>query len=151
MARFADRFFAGILALLVPSIVGALATTGCARSDDPTAPQPRKVYKDGFATPIDSVEIVADGGTIIGAYDAWIVVAGSVLPAPRGDGDYRAIDCKPVVEYFEREMALANRPLEISLVGCRQATNERLPFDNGRWVADSVSGDRLFYRVWKYR
>jgi len=36
-------------------------------------------------------------------------------------------------------------------VDCRQANNERLPFDNGRWLATAQSGDRLFYRVWKYR
>jgi hypothetical protein len=123
----------------------------CGGGGDPTAPQPRKVYRDGFETPIAAVEIEADGGTIIGAYDAWLVIAAEVPPAAKGDGHYRAIDCAPIAAYFERELAIANRPLEFALVNCREARNERLPFDNGRWLADGMSGERLFYRVWKYR
>jgi hypothetical protein len=138
-------FPAGLLGL------AALAVTACGSGGDPTAPQPRKVFHDGFVTPLEAVEILADGGTIIGAYDAWLVMSADVPPLAKGDGDYRSIDCAPVVEYFERELALANRPLEVVLTNCREARNERLPFDNGRWLADGIGGERLFYRVWKYR
>ncbi len=137
-----------------PGMIAALATlvtTACGSGGDPTVPQPRKVYHDGFETPLEAVEIEADGGTIIGAYDAWLLIAAEVPPLARDDGDYRAIDCAPVESYFERELALAGRSIEAVLVDCREARNERLPFDNGRWLANGVSGDRLFYRVWKYR
>ena len=44
--------------------------------------------------------------------------------------------------------AVALRPDEQTL---ELSGDERLPFDNGRWLADGISGGRLFYRVWKYR
>ena len=132
-------------------LTALLAVAACGQSGDPTAPQPRRVFHDGFQTPPEAVEIIADGGTIIGAYDAWLVIAAEVPPVAKGDGDYRAIDCAPVVAYFERELALANRPLEAVLVNCREARNERLPFENGRWLADGGGGEQLYYRVWKYR
>jgi hypothetical protein len=129
-----------------------IAGAGCARSDDPTIPQPDKVYRDGFETPLDAVRIAGHGGTIIGAYDAWLLLAGEPLPQPRDDADYRPIECDPIAQYLAREQGLSAAPGEAFVpTDCRQATNERLPFENGRWLARAQSGDRLFYRVWKYR
>jgi hypothetical protein len=127
------------------------ALAGCARSDDPTAPQPKKVYRDAFETPIDRVEIVADGGTIIGAYDAWLVLEAKQPLAARFDGAYRRGDCAPVRDYFARELALQGVVLDAALLDCREYTDESLPFDNGRWIAEDPAADLVYYRVWKYR
>jgi hypothetical protein len=125
---------------------------GCAPSGDPTKPQPKKVYRDGFSTALADVVIEADGGTIIGAYDAWLVVKADPLPAPRQDGDYQPVDCTPLLAYFRREFRLAGRiARDLQLRDCREARNARLPFENGRWLAQAPNDERLFYRVWKYR
>lgn len=128
-----------------------MAIAGCARSDDPSAPQPKKVYSDAFETPIDRVEIIADGGTIIGAYDAWLVLEATEPPVPRFDGAYRRSDCAPVRDYFARELALQGVVLDAALLDCREYTDESLPFDNGRWIAEDPAANLVYYRVWKYR
>lgn len=130
--------------------LSALCMLGCGGGGDPTLPQPNKVYRDGFETPLDAVTIEAHGGTIIGAYDAWLIIAGDTPPRPADDGDYRPIDCAPIEAYFQRELALEDSAIGVALVDCVESTNERLPFDNGRWLARSPAGGRLFYRVWKY-
>jgi hypothetical protein len=127
------------------------ALAGCARSDDPTAPQPKKVYRDGFETPIDRVEIVADGGTIVGAYDAWLVLEAQQPLSARLDGSYRRIDCAPVRDYFARELLLQGVVLDAALLDCRGYTDDTLPFENGRWIAGDPEADLVYYRVWKYR
>ena len=145
--RFSGR---GVAASLC-GLTLALLFAACARSDDPTSPQPKKVYRDGFSTPVSEVEIEADGGTILGAYDASLIIRAESPLALKGSFEYRPVDCGPLVAYFERELRLANTSIAVSLLDCQQATDPRLPFENGRWVAHSATGGRLFYRVWKYR
>jgi hypothetical protein len=132
-------------------LAGVVFGVACARSDDPTAPQPAKVFRDGFTTPLRAVTIEADGGTIIGAYDAWLLLTSDGPLTPRRGADYHPIDCSPVKEYFARELASARMSPVLDLVECRESVDERLPLDNGRWLAFGSSGDWVLYRVWKYR
>jgi hypothetical protein len=138
----------------IPAYSMLLLLAACGQADDPTMPQPDKVYRDGFGTPLSAVTIEAAGGTVIGAYDAWLAIAADEPPRLRHAGDYRPIDCGPVVAYLERELALAGQPPEAvpaaGALDCRELTNEGLPFDNGRWVAEDRLAGRLYYRVWKH-
>jgi hypothetical protein len=129
----------------------ALALLGCARSDDPTAPQPKKVYKDGFETPFEAVTLEADGGTIVGSYDAWLRMMPNRDLVPRFVEDYRPVDCEPLREYFAPKLALDGMVIASSSLRCQEYRNTDLPFENGRWIAEDSATGRLHYRIWKFR
>jgi hypothetical protein len=138
------------VAILSPLVL-ALLLAACARSDDPTAPQPKKVYKDAFETPFTQVALEADGGSIVGAYDAWLrlLPAGQVIV--RFDADYRPVDCGPLRQYFAPKLALEGLAIADSALSCREYRNADLPFENGRWIAEDTATGRLHYRIWKFR
>jgi hypothetical protein len=133
------------------AVLWALLAVGCARSDDPTAPQPEKVYRDAFETPLATVEIEADGGTIVGSYDAWLrlLPAGSLVA--RDESHYRPVDCRPLRGYFAPKLALDGLSANLDSWRCREYRNRRLPFENGRWLAEDVVDGRVYYRIWKFR
>jgi hypothetical protein len=131
--------------------LASLQSLGCARSDDPTAPQPKKVYRDAFGTPIDAVVIEADGGSIVGAYDAWLRLLPDRELTPRFAADYRPMDCAPIREYFAPKLALDGLALADSTLACREYRNPDLPFENGRWLAEDTATGRVHYRIWKFR
>jgi|GEM_PF-2889109 len=131
--------------------LAAAVDIGCARSDDPTAPQPKKVYKDAFETPLAAAEIEADGGTIVGAYDAWLRLMPSRELTPRFVDAYRPVDCGPLRAYFAPKLALEGMALAESTLVCREYRNRSLPFENGRWIAEDTATGRLHYRIWKFR
>jgi hypothetical protein len=133
------------------TLAAALFLVACARSDDPTAPQPKKVYKDAFETPLDLVQIEADGGSIIGAYDAWLRLLPSRELTPRFAADYRPADCGPLLAYFNPKLALEGLSLDDATLRCREYRNARLPFENGRWLAEDAATGRVHYRIWKFR
>jgi hypothetical protein len=101
------------------------------------------------------VTIEAAGGTIIGAYEAWLAIAADAPPLAKDAADYRPVDCAPVVAYLERELLLADLSSDVvpsaASLDCREMTNARLPFDNGRWIAEDRLNGRVYCRVWKYR
>jgi hypothetical protein len=132
-------------------IAAALFVLGCARSDDPTAPQPKKVYRDAFETPLDAVAIEADGGTIIGAYDAWLRLLPRHELTPRFAAEYRPVDCAPLRQYFAPKLALEGLRLAESALSCLEYRNTDLPFENGRWLAEDAATGRVHYRIWKFR
>ena len=132
-------------------LLALICVGGCARSDDPTAPQPKKVYKDAFKTPLAAVEIEADGGTIVGAYDAWLRLTPNRDLTPRFADAYRPVDCAPVRAYFDAKLALDGLALASSTLSCREYRNTDLPFENGRWLVEDPASGRLHYRVWKFR
>jgi len=132
-------------------LLALICVGGCARSDDPTAPQPKKVYKDAFETPLAAVEIEADGGTIVGAYDAWLRLTPNRDLTPRFADAYRPVDCAPVRAYFDAKLALDGLALANSTLSCREYRNTDLPFENGRWLVEDPASGRLHYRVWKFR
>lgn len=128
-----------------------LTLAACARSDDPTAPQPKKVYGDGFETPLEAVELEADGGSIVGAYDAWLRLLPARELTPRFAAEYRPVDCAPVRDYFAPKLALDGMALTDSTLSCREYRNPDLPFENGRWIAEDTASGRVHYRIWKFR
>lgn len=132
-------------------LLALISLGGCARSDDPTAPQPKKVYKDAFETPLSAVEIEADGGTIVGAYDAWLRLMPNRALTPRFADAYRPVDCAPLRAYFDAKLALDGLDLAGSTLSCREYRNTDLPFENGRWIIEDPATGRLHYRVWKFR
>ncbi|MBK1632477.1 hypothetical protein CKO31_17365 [Thiohalocapsa halophila] len=132
-------------------LLALICVGGCARSDDPTAPQPKKVYKDAFETPLAAVEIEADGGTIVGAYDAWLRLTPNRDLTPRFADAYRPVDCAPVRAYFDAKLALDGLALASSTLSCCEYRNTDLPFENGRWLVEDPASGRLHYRVWKFR
>jgi hypothetical protein len=138
-------------AITAACIAAMVLTLGCARSDDPTAPQPKKVYRDAFETPLDAVSIEADGGTIIGAYDAWLRLLPRRELTPRLAADYRPVDCAALRDYFAPKLALEGLTLAESTLSCSEYRNADLPFENGRWLAEDPATGRVHYRVWKFR
>jgi hypothetical protein len=140
-----------LAAVAVLALAAALLLVACARSDDPTAPQPKKVYKDAFETPLDLVQIEADGGSIVGAYDAWLRLLPNRELTPRFAADYRPADCGPVLVYFNPKLALEGLSLDGATLSCREYRNPRLPFENGRWLAEDAATGRVHYRIWKFR
>lgn len=140
-----------LLRVLGSVAIAVVLTAGCARSDDPTAPQPKKVYKDAFETPITAVEIEADGGSIVGAYDAWLRLLPSQELAARFAAEYRPIDCAQVRDYFDAKLAFDGLALADSTLSCREYRNTDLPFENGRWLAEDTATGRVHYRIWKFR
>ncbi len=133
------------------SVAVVLLLAACARSDDPTAPQPKKVYKDAFETPLAQVALEADGGSIVGAYDAWLRLLPEGQIVARFDADYRPVDCGPLRAYFAPKLALEGLALADSALSCREYRNADLPFENGRWIAENTATGRLHYRIWKFR
>jgi hypothetical protein len=132
-------------------LLSLICVGGCARSDDPTAPQPKKVYKDAFETPLTAVAIEADGGTIVGAYDAWLRLMPNRELTPRFAAAYRPVDCAPLRAYFDAKLALDGLDLAGSTLSCREYRNTDLPFENGRWIIEDPATGRLHYRIWKFR
>lgn len=137
----------------VPAVALALALllAACARSDDPTRPRPDKVYADGFVTPIESVTIEADGGSIVGSYDAWLRLRPVGGLEARLETEYQPADCAPAQAYFQRKLALVGLSIGTGRLSCREYTNARLPFDNGRWLLENETDGRVYYRIWKTR
>jgi hypothetical protein len=143
--------FSRTLGVLLPGLLLVLWLGGCARTDDPTAPQPRKVYKDAFETPFDAVEIEADGGTIVGVYDAWLRLMPKGTLIARFADEYQPVDCAPLRAYFAPKLALEGLDLATSTLSCRAYRNADLPFENGRWLAEDAASGRVHYRIWKFR
>jgi len=61
------------------------------------------------------------------------------------------VDCAPVVAYFTPKLALDGLSLSPDRLACRAYRNARLPFENGRWLAEDQSDGRVYYRIWKFR
>ena len=131
--------------------MAVLVVASCGRAGDPTLPQPEKVYRDAFETPLEAMQIEAHGGTIVGSYDAWLRLRPSGSVVARMEADYRPVDCAPARLYFERKLVLDGLSLEGSSLSCREYSNERLPFENGRWLVKDQLDGRVYYRIWKFR
>lgn len=97
------------------------------------------------------MEIEAHGGTIVGSYDAWLRLRPLGSLVARLEAEYRPVDCAPARRYFERKLALDGLSLGGSRLSCREYTNARLPFENGRWLIEDQLDGRIYYRIWKFR
>ncbi|MES9832222.1 MAG: hypothetical protein ABW139_08235 [Candidatus Thiodiazotropha sp. DIVDIV] len=122
---------------------------GCS-GGDPTATDPELIFKDGFENAIDEIELLADGGTMVRGFSAWL----KILPKQadirlRKEADYDYVNCQtPAVWFMEAigDKALSKKQSHLS---CREYSDNRFDFDNGRWVMTDSSSGIVYYRVWK--
>lgn len=130
-------------------MVAACWLAGCG-GGDPTATDPLKVFADGFLSNADGVVIEAEGGTIIGGYDAWLrLMSPGPLEARFGDL-FESMACDAPVAYFTR-VAGADGFAAGSRLSCRAYHDDRLDIPNGRWLVEDEHSGRTWFRVWKGR
>ncbi|MCU7846633.1 MAG: hypothetical protein KZQ89_01280 [Candidatus Thiodiazotropha sp. (ex Lucinoma kastoroae)] len=73
---------------------------GCS-GGDPTATDPPLIFKDGFENSLQEVDILADGGTMVRGFDAWLKIVPKLTTIrlrKAVDYDYRA--CGELVVWF---------------------------------------------------
>ena len=139
----AKRIYAGVLhaAALIPLL------SAC--GGDPTAATPEKVFADAFETPIEEVSIEAEGGTVVGGYDAWLKILPSNRLLARNEGGYAYIDCAAPRAWFNRVLGSDELSERHAHLDCLGLTDPRFDFDNGRWLIRNRSNGRIYFRVWK--
>jgi len=116
---------------------------------DPTATDPKKVFEDGFTTPIEEVTIEAEGGTRVRGYDAWLKILPHGRLLPRRQEEYERIDCAEPRVYFNRVLGSDELAPEHSRLECIGLRDSRLDFNNGRWLVQNRSDGRYYFRSWK--
>lgn len=121
---------------------------GCG-GGDPTATDPLKVLADGFVSHPGAVQIEAEGGTVIGGYDAWLVLRPAGPLTPRFDRAYAPIPCDEPAAFFSRLPVGAGLNASASSLKCRAYTDPRLSIPNGRWILEDQHAGRTWFRVWK--
>lgn len=135
--------------LAVIACACGLCILGGCNGGDPTASTPELVFEDGFLSPLADVMIEAEGGTVVGGYDAWLKLLPRGELIPRFEVDYRYIDCGEPRAFFA---AVLNSdelsPTKASLT-CRLYRDERLEFDSGRWLVENHVDGRYYFRAWK--
>jgi hypothetical protein len=135
----------GRIAVIGAAVVAGLP--GC--GGDPTATDPRKVLADGFVAGLDGTTILAEGGTVIGGYDAWLALDPAPGLTPRFEDAYRPIPCaEPAAWFAARGAATLERAGDTAL-DCRAFTDERLSIANGRWLVTDRRDGRVYFRAWK--
>jgi hypothetical protein len=123
---------------------------GCS-GGDPTATDPRLIFEDAFENPLKEVEILAEGGTMVRGFDAWLKLSPRLTTLrPRNGLDYSYQDCEEMVTWFHGVTDDENlRQLHGSLT-CQISKEPRFKFDNGRWLLTDRSIGISYYRVWKH-
>lgn len=127
-----------------------LVLNGCG-GGDPTATDPQKVFADGFVSDPGRVVIEAEGGTIIGGYDAWLRMMPAEPVKPRFADGFEPIDCTAPVAWFAAkagEEGLFDDE-DGGRLFCRGYRDERLGIPNGRWLVKDYGTGRTWFRVWK--
>lgn len=126
-----------------------LLLAGCS-GGDPTATDPELLYEDAFATPLNQVEILAEGGVMVRGLDGWL----KLRPGTQGlnlrhPNRFSFSDCGDALEWFAKA---AGEP-ELASAGsyvCQQSVDPRFPFENGRWLLTDRSRGLVYYRIWKH-
>ena len=134
------------LGLMIASMVAGVSI-GC--GGDPTATDARKVLADGFVSGRDGTTILAEGGTIIGGYDAWLALVPAPDLTPRFADAYRSIPCAEPVEWFAARGAARLAGVGDTALDCRAYADTRLSIPNGRWLITDRRDGRVYFRVWK--
>lgn len=140
----------------IPSaLIGIVLATGSiwlqsCSGGDPTATDPKLIFKDGFENRLDEVEILAEGGTMVRGFSAWL----KMLPKQadlrlRHAADYDYLDCKAPAEWFQQVSGDEVVNGYQSHMSCLGYSDSRFDFDNGRWVMTDNSSGVVYYRIWK--
>lgn len=134
---------------LAAALAAGLLAAGCG-GGDPTAADAERTFEDGFlAPPREAVVIEEAGGTIVPAYDSWLVLRSPEVPVARHEDHFREIDCAAPRAFFERVLGPGGLPAGNAGLRCRAFTEPRLRHGNGRWLVDDPAGGRYYFRVWK--
>jgi hypothetical protein len=123
---------------------------GCS-GGDPTATDPRLIFEDAFENPLDEVEILAEGGTMVRGFDAWLKLAPKLTTLrPRNLSNYAYEDCDAMTAWFHEVTGDGNLQTLHSGLICQASKNPRFKFDNGRWLLTDRSEGLSYYRTWKH-
>jgi hypothetical protein len=126
-----------------------LLLLGCS-GDDPTATDPALIFEDGFENPWQEVEILAQGGTRVRGFDAWLKLASrmTALRLRRAD-EYLDAGCGEMADWFHG--VTGDKDLQHQHGGfvCQQLKDPRFKFDNGRWLLVDMTRGVSYYRIWK--
>ncbi|MES9990516.1 MAG: hypothetical protein ABW098_01075 [Candidatus Thiodiazotropha sp.] len=127
-----------------------LILLGCS-GGDPTAANPTLIFEDGFENPLQEVEILAEGGTIVRGLDAWLKLEPKMSTLRlRNAADYGYGDCGEMVTWFYQATEDENLSSLHSGFICQVAKEPRFKFDNGRWLLSDRTKGLFYYRIWKH-
>jgi hypothetical protein len=134
-------FFLGVILLL----------SGCS-GGDPTATDPELIFEDGFENPYDQANLLAEGGTMVRGFSAWLKLASEVTDLrPRRVSEYKYVDCKRPAEWFHQVSGDEALLVDQGQLICQRFSDSRFDFDNGRWLVTDNSRGIIYYRVWKLK
>ncbi|MEJ2611993.1 MAG: hypothetical protein P8179_18460 [Candidatus Thiodiazotropha sp.] len=136
---------------LISAILSGLMLflSGCS-GGDPTATDPQLIFEDGFENQLSEVEILAEGGTMVRGFSAWLKIAPKQTEIHlRNAADYVYTDCQKPAEWFLGVTGDAGLKLSQSHLTCQLFTEPRFKFNNGRWMVTDNSSGIVYYRIWK--
>ncbi|MEW8682276.1 MAG: hypothetical protein AB2536_10250 [Candidatus Thiodiazotropha endolucinida] len=123
---------------------------GCS-GGDPTATDPVLIFEDAFENSFDAVDILAEGGTMVRGFDAWLKLSPKMTNLhPRNEAEYAYRDCEEMVDWFHTVSGDDNLQRPYSGLVCQVSKETRFKFDNGRWLLTDRSRGLSYYRIWKY-
>ncbi|MES9944168.1 MAG: hypothetical protein ABW080_04340 [Candidatus Thiodiazotropha sp.] len=127
-----------------------LFVAGCS-GGDPTATDPGLIFEDGFENSVDEVDILAEGGTMVRGFDAWLKISPKLTTLrPRNLSDYAYHDCAEMVVWFHAVTGDDNLITMHSGLTCQVYEEPRFKFENGRWLLADRSEGSYYYRIWKH-
>ncbi|MEJ2618744.1 MAG: hypothetical protein P8163_00505 [Candidatus Thiodiazotropha sp.] len=126
-----------------------LLLNGCS-GGDPTATDPELIFEDGFENPYDQVSLLAEGGTMVRGFSAWLKLSSEVTDLkPRRSREYVYVDCQEPIEWFHQVTGDEGLLVNQGQLICQRFSDDRFDFDNGRWLVTDQSRGIIYYRVWK--
>jgi hypothetical protein len=124
---------------------------GCS-GGDPTATDPELIFEDGFETPRAEVELLADGGTMVRGFSAWLKLQpGYSGLRARNESEYQDVDCSEPTAWFYKVTGDSGLKQDPYRLICLKYTDPRFDFDNGRWLVRDPANGRVYYRIWKLK
>ncbi|MEW8508770.1 MAG: hypothetical protein AB2598_18925 [Candidatus Thiodiazotropha sp.] len=122
---------------------------GCS-GGDPTVANPALIFKDGFDNPLQAVEILAEGGTMVHGLDVWLKLEPRMTELRlRRANDYVYDDCGEMVAWFHGVTGDETLRAMHSGFICQVSEEPRFKFDNGRWLLSDRTKGVFYYRIWK--
>ena len=127
-----------------------LLLAGCS-AGDPTASDPALVFEDGFTNAPSEVTVLAEGGTIVRGFDAWLKLQQqqTAIEARQHD-DYVYRDCAAPLAWFSEVTGDPGLQADAPGMVCEERVDPRFEFDNGRWLVTDRQRGLVYYRIWKH-